>query len=275
MLAALGWRVRYSRQLEKAPLVGAFFVAAIWLPAAQAFCPAPQGLPVAQVQRVVDGDTLRLVDGRNVRMIGLNTPETGKSGRSVEPFAVAAQRRLQVLVDESGGQVSLRVGQQAEDHYGRMLANVYGRNGANLEAQMLSEGLGYLVAVAPNVALVDCQKGAELKARQAGLGVWRSSPVQSAGQIDKGGFALISGQVRSVQSNRGGVWLELQGSLVLRIAPDLLSQFDSAMLERLQGKQVEARGWVVDRSRRGGLESGQARWMMPITHPAMLSLSNR
>ncbi|WP_122315890.1 thermonuclease family protein [Pseudomonas cichorii] len=265
----------YSRLLEKAPLAGAFFMGAIWLPAAQAFCPAPQGLPVAQVQRVVDGDTLRLTDGRNVRMIGLNTPETGKNGQSAEPFAVAAQRRLQALVDASGGQVSLRLGQQAQDHYGRTLANVYARNGANLEAQMLGEGLGYLVAVAPNVALVDCQKDAELKARKAGLGVWRNSPVQPAGQIDKGGFALISAQVRDVQRNRGGIWIELQGSLVLRIAPELLAQFDSAQLESLQGRQIEARGWVVDRSRRGGLESGQARWMMPITHPAMLSLPSR
>ncbi|GFM56863.1 nuclease [Pseudomonas cichorii] len=275
MLAALGWLLRYSRQLEKAPLVGAFFMAAIWASGAQAFCPAPQGLPVAQVQRVVDGDTLRLADGRNVRMIGLNTPETGKNGQSAEPFAVAAQRRLQALVDESGGQVSLRVGEQAKDHYGRTLANVYGRNGVNLEAQMLSEGLGYLVAVAPNVALVDCQKSAELKARQAGSGVWRNSQVQSAGQIDKGGFALVSGQVLDVQRNRGGIWIELSDSMVLRIAPEQISLFDTGLLDRLKGKQIEARGWVVDRSRRGDLESGQARWMMPITHPAMLNLSSR
>ncbi|MBX8542387.1 thermonuclease family protein [Pseudomonas cichorii] len=267
--------MRYSRQLEKAPLVGAFFMAAIWSSGAQAFCPAPQGLPVAQVQRVVDGDTLRLADGRNVRMIGLNTPETGKNGQSAEPFAVAAQRRLQALVDESGGQVSLRVGEQAQDHYGRTLANVYGRNGANLEAQMLGEGLGYLVAVAPNVALVDCQKSAELKARQAGLGVWRNAQVQPAGQIDKGGFALVSGQVRDVQRNRGGIWIELSDSVVLRIAPEQIPLFDASLLDRLKGRQIEARGWVVDRSRRGGLESGQARWMMPITHPAMLNPSSR
>ncbi|KEZ75268.1 nuclease, partial [Pseudomonas syringae pv. syringae FF5] len=66
-----------SRLLEKALLVGVFFMPAIWVSGAQAFCPAPASLPVAQVQRVVDGDTLKLTDGRNVRMIGLNTPETG------------------------------------------------------------------------------------------------------------------------------------------------------------------------------------------------------
>ncbi|MEE4374028.1 thermonuclease family protein [Pseudomonas alliivorans] len=260
-----------SRLLEKTPLVGVFFMAAIWLSGAEAFCPAPDGLPVVKVQRVVDGDTLRLSDGRSVRMIGLNTPETGKRGQSAEPFAEAGKRRLQALVKDSDGQVRLQIGQQARDRYGRTLANVYGRNGTNLEAQLLSEGLGYLVAVAPNTALVDCQQSAERQARQARLGLWRNAPVQSASRINKGGFAVISGRVKSVQRNRGGVWIELDGPLVLRVAPDLLPAFDVAKLERLKGRQVEARGWVVDRSRRGGLQSGQARWLMPLTHPAMLN----
>ena len=246
-------------------------MSAIWLSDAQAFCPAPAGLPVAKVQRVVDGDTLRLSDGRSVRMIGLNTPETGKRGQSAEPFAEAGKRRLQALVKDSGDQVRLQIGQQAKDRYGRTLANVYGRNGTNLEAQLLSEGLGYLVAFAPNTALVDCQKSAERQARQARLGLWRNSPVQAANRIKKGGFAVVTGRVKSVQRNRGGVWIELDGSLVLRVVPDLLSAFDVAKLERLKGQQIEARGWVVDRSRRGGLQSGQARWLMPLTHPAMLN----
>ncbi|KPC35772.1 Nuclease-like protein [Pseudomonas syringae pv. cilantro] len=253
--------------------MGVFFMSAIWLSCAQAFCPAPDSLPVAQVQHVVDGDTLRLTDGRSVRMIGLNTPETGKKGQSAEPLAEAARRRLRALVDDSGGKVRLRVGQQSKDHYGRTLANVYGRDGANLEAQLLSEGLGYLVAVAPNVALVDCQQSAERQARQARLGLWRNSPVQASDSIAKSGFAVVSGQVKSVQRNRGGVWIELPGSLVLRIAPDNVSGFDMAALERLKGKKIEARGWVVDRARRGGLKSGQSRWLLPLTHSAMLSTS--
>ena len=251
--------------------MGAFFMSAIWLSTAHALCPAPASLPVAQVQRVVDGDTLRLTDGRSVRMIGLNAPETGKKGQSAQPFADAATRRLQALVDESEGQVSLRVGEQPADRYGRTLANVYGRNGANLEAQLISEGLGYLVAISPNVALVDCQQAAEKAARQAGLGLWRQSPVQSPEQISSGGFAIVSGRVTRVQRNGGGLWIEFGDALVLRIAPNLVGEFDSARLQRLKGQQVEARGWVVDRSRRGGLKSGQARWMMPITHPAMLN----
>jgi endonuclease YncB( thermonuclease family) len=258
--------------MKKASLVGAFFMSAIWLSAAQAFCTAPSGLTSVAVQRVVDGDTLRLSDGRSVRMIGLNTPELGKKGRSDEPFAVAARKRLEALIAASDGRVSLLPGKESKDHYGRTLAHVYGADGANLEAQMLAEGLGFQVAVAPNVDLVGCQQAAESDARQAGLGVWRQSPVLKADQISAAGFAVISGRVSKVQRNRGGVWIELQDSVVLRVAPNVLARFDAASLERLEGKQIEARGWVLDRSRRGGLKEGQARWMLPLTDPAMLQV---
>lgn len=260
----------FSSLLKKASLAGAFFVSAIWLSGAQAFCPAPAGLTRVTVQRVVDGDTLRLSDGRSVRMIGLNTPELGKQGRSDEPFALAARQRLQSLVDDSGGRVGLRVGKQAKDHYGRTLAHIYSVSGANFEAQLLADGLGFQVAVAPNVDLATCQRAAESSARRAGLGLWRQSPVLKAEQIQRSGFAVISGRVSKVQRNRGGIWIELQGALVLRVAPNLVGQFDNARLQALKGRQIEARGWIVDRSRRGGLEPGQPRWLLPLTDPAML-----
>ncbi len=260
----------FSLLLKKASLAGAFFVSAIWLTGAQAFCPAPGGLASVTVQRVVDGDTLRLSDGRSVRMIGLNTPELGKQGRSDEPFAVVARKRLEALVAASDGRVGLLSGKENKDRYGRTLAHVYGADGANLEAQMLAEGLGFQVAVAPNVDLVSCQQAAERSAREAGLGVWRQSPVLKAEQISVSGFAVLSGRVSNIQRNRGGIWIDLQDSVVLRVAPNMLGQFDASVLEKLKGKQIEARGWVLDRSRHGELKSGQARWLLPLTDPSML-----
>lgn len=259
-----------SRLMKKASLVGAFFVSAIWLSGAEAFCPAPAGLVRAKVQRVVDGDTLRLADGRSVRMIGLNSPELGRQGRSDEPFAVAARRRLETLVAAGDGQVGLLPGREDRDRYGRTLAHVYGADGKNLEAQLLAEGLGFQVAVAPNTDLADCQRTAERQAREARLGLWKRSPVLKAQQVGAPGFAVLSGRVNSVRRNRGGVWLQLEGAVVLHVAPNWISRFDLASLERLQGKQIEARGWVVDRSRRGALEPGRDRWLLPLTDPAML-----
>ncbi|TFY94416.1 thermonuclease family protein [Pseudomonas nabeulensis] len=262
--------------MKKASLVGAFFVPGIWLSVAQAevFCPAPASLAQVEVQRVVDGDTVRLKDGRSVRMIGLNAPETGKKGLTDEPYAVAARQRLQALVDASEGRVGLRPGREVKDRYGRTLAHLYGADGENLEARLLAEGLGFQVGVAPNVDLVACQQAAENSARKARLGLWRQSPVQSVGQLKRSGFALVSGNVSKIERNRGGIWIELQGSLVLRIAPDLIRQFDNTLLSGLQGRTIEARGWVQDRAKRGGLKNAQARWLIPLTDPSMLKSTN-
>ncbi|WP_457788716.1 thermonuclease family protein [Pseudomonas sp. PL-6] len=261
-----------SVKLKKASLVGAFFVSVAWAGLAQAFCPLQADLPQLAVKQVVDGDTLRLVDGRSVRLIGLNAPELGRQGRSDEPFAVQAQRRLQALVAANDGRVGLRPGREGKDRYGRTLAHLYDRQGRNLEAQLLAEGLGFMVAVTPNVALASCQQAAERQARQQRLGLWRKEQVQAAGQLRSGGFALLGGRVSQVQRNRGGLWLELDGGRVLRVAPALLEQFDVRALQRLEGARVEARGWVIDRQSRGGLKSAQARWMLPLTHPAMLEV---
>lgn len=258
--------------LKKASLVGAFFVFGFYLGAAQAFCPAPGQLPSHNVQRVVDGDTLRLADGRSVRLIGLNTPEMGRQGRSAEPLAEAARQRLQALVAANAGRVSLRPGAEAKDHYGRTLAYAYDSRGRNLEAQLLAEGLGYWVAVAPNLALVECQQAAERSARQARLGLWRQSPLQTPRQLKEGGFALIQGRVARVERNGGGVWLEMDDSLVLHVAAKNLNHFDQRQLRGLPGQRVEARGWVIDRSRRGGAKPGHARWLLPLTHSAMLEV---
>lgn len=262
----------FCQLLKKASLAGAFFMPGIWLATAHAevFCPAPASVARVEVQRVVDGDTLRLKDGRSVRMIGLNAPETGKRGRPDEPYAIAARQRLQVLVDASDGRVGLVPGRESKDRYGRTLAHLYAANGENLEAQLLAEGLGYQVGVAPNVDLVACQQAAENSARHARLGLWRQSPVQDVAQLKQSGFALVSGRVSKIERNRGGIWIQLQGALVLRIAPDLVRQFDSALLNGLPGKTVEARGWVQDRARRGGRKSDQARWLLPLTDPGML-----
>ena len=258
--------------VKKASLVGAFFVSLLCVDLAQAFCPQPANLAQVAVRQVVDGDTVRLADGRSIRLIGINAPELGRKGRSDEPYALQAKRRLQALIDASDGRVGLLYGEPRKDRYGRTLGHLYDRQGRNLEAQLLSEGLGFMVAVAPNTALVTCQAQAERQARSKRLGVWRSEQVKAAGQLRGGGFALLGGRVTSVQRNRGGLWIDLDGGRVLRVAPELLGEFDVRALEKLKGRQVEARGWVIDRQSRGSLSRGQARWMLPLSHSAMLEV---
>ncbi|MCY1246849.1 hypothetical protein D9M72_601240 [compost metagenome] len=83
---------------------------------------------------------------------------------------------------------------------------------------------------------------------------------------------MLRGRVAEVQRNRGGLWIEMDGSLVLRIDSRQVSRFDKSLLGSLRGRTVEARGWVIDRAERGGVKPGQARWMLPLTDPAMLEV---
>ena len=43
------------------------------------------------VTHVVDGDTVKLADGRTLRFIGVDTPEIGHEGRPSQPFAAEAR----------------------------------------------------------------------------------------------------------------------------------------------------------------------------------------
>jgi len=264
--------------LKKAPLVGAFFCLAFGLLPAMASaqeCMAPVGLAQFDVARVVDGDTLRLRDGRSVRLIGINTPERGRQGRSDEPFAVQAQRRLQKLVDASDGRVGLQLGAQGKDRHQRTLAHAYTRDGQNIEARLLAEGLGWQVVVAPDNTLAHCQRQAEQSARQQRLGVWRESPVQAASAVSASGFAIVRGHVTQVEHNGGGTWIELDRALVLQVPAAARRYFSDRWLAGLSGREVEARGWVVDRARHGAAKAGQLRWMLRLTDPMMLQDARR
>jgi len=261
-----------SQSIKKASLMGAFFIGLMVSFPGHSACPLPGQLPVYSVEKVVDGDTLRLTNGRSVRLIGLNTPELAHQGRPVQPFAVKARKRLEQLVHANDDQVALQVGVPAKDHYGRMLAHAYDNRGRNLEAQLLAEGLGYQVAFAPETRLLGCQQAAERSARKSAVGLWRKPEWLEPGQVASGGFALIRGKVLRVERNRGGIWLEMGGSLVLQVKQKLFPQFDIENLQKLAGSEVEARGWVIDRSRRGQLKPGQARWLLPITAEIMLEV---
>ncbi|NKQ13150.1 thermonuclease family protein [Pseudomonas sp. SST3] len=260
--------MRFSEHLKKASLVGAFFVSVLCSLPAQALCPASGPLSRVAVDTVIDGDTLRLVDGRNVRLLGLNAPEMGRKGRTAEPFAEAARRRLQGLVKAGGGNIDLRLGQEPKDHHGRVLAHAFDIRGGNLEAVLLAEGLGFFVAIAPNTAMAGCHQLIERGARAAGKGVWRQSPVTSAGGLRRSGFALVRARVDRLETNRGGFWLELDGSLVVQIPHEAVAAFGDSLAD-LPGMEIEVRGWVVDRKGRADL-SRQARWLLRVSHPSML-----
>src|SRR5438445_10586184 len=92
------------------------------------------GSPTARVQRVVDGDTVRLVGLGSVRLIGVNTPEVYGRVQCYGPEASAFSKS----VLRHGLEVHYRLGRESHDRYGRLLAYVWLPDG-RLFNQVLAE----------------------------------------------------------------------------------------------------------------------------------------
>ncbi|SER93556.1 thermonuclease family protein [Halopseudomonas bauzanensis] len=248
---------------KKALRWGAFFIA--WLaamPALAGTCGGSPDIGEPVVNRyVIDGDTLELVDGRRVRLIGINAPEIGRRGKASEPYAQRARTELEQLVEKAG--LRLLVGEDAQDDYGRTLGHLFDIQGANIEAQLLRSGMGFAIGIPPNLALLDCHLRQESLAREAELGVWRQAPIIQAAEVRQGGFQLVRGRVLSIERAGRYFWLELDGSLVLRIAAD---QQGFGQLDSWRGRSLEVRGWVVDRGTR---RRDHKRFMLPLREPKM------
>jgi endonuclease YncB( thermonuclease family) len=59
----------------------------------------PPSRATARVARVIDGDTIELDDGRRVRYIGIDTPETGDPSQSIGCYGKEASDRNKFLVE--------------------------------------------------------------------------------------------------------------------------------------------------------------------------------
>ncbi|WP_432697318.1 thermonuclease family protein [Marinobacterium sp. YM272] len=211
-----------------------------------------------RVVRVVDGDTLRLASGESVRLIGINTPEVGRDGVADEPGARAAARYLRRWLE--GRRVELIPGLESRDRYGRRLAHLF-VDGESVSEHLLARGLGFAVAVPPNIRLSDCFFAAEQRASAREIGLWQRGPVQAAAQVRKSGFALLEGRVTRVDQTRRAAYVEIDDHLVLRVSHGLART--GVELERLAGKRVQIRGWIVDR---GSIsQPGRKRWLISLS----------
>ncbi|MES9969647.1 MAG: thermonuclease family protein [Candidatus Thiodiazotropha sp.] len=200
-----------------------------------------------EVASIYDGDTLRLKDGRRVRLIGVNTPELGQ-GVANEPYALQAKQLLEGLVKGSDGLVRICPGSEERDRYGRLLAHIYDRHGESINRHLLMQGAGYLIAVPPNLRNHGCYKDAEWEARKGNKGIWRL-PIKDASRLSgiESGFHILTGYIVRVGQSRSGVWLNLDGGLALRITWDDWRRFEIDDPELLMDTELEVRGWIYSR----------------------------
>jgi micrococcal nuclease len=150
-------------------LVTAALVAALFVSRGDRAFPSFDGAPRARVQRVVDGDTVRLAGLGSVRLIGINTPEVyGRVqcfGPEASAFAKSVLRR--------GAEVRYRVGTEPRDRYGRLLAYVWLSDGRLFNRMLAERGYATTLTIPPNDQLARTFAAAEDDARRAKAGMWR------------------------------------------------------------------------------------------------------
>lgn len=235
------------------------------------------------VSKVYDGDTVLLADGRKVRLIGVNTPEIGREGRADEPLATKARGFVK---QRSSQTVWLQVGEQRRDKYGRVLGHLFSADGRNLTAELLSQGLGFIVAIPPNVSFQQCYFAAQKQAEHNDLGVWRHSYHRLRSVADKedlkGGFGRYWGKVQRIFINNKVIWIDFYGDVSLRVSRehadhlkgDVLNQIlqavDNHQEQRLP--HLVFSGWLMDRTQWGSKMAARVaagkrkRWQMNISH---------
>lgn len=219
-----------------------------------------------EISHVYDGDTVRLVDGRRVRLVGIDTPEIGRDGKPSEAYAEEARRILEAML-HGAGRVGLLYDRERKDRHGRLLAHLFLADGTNVQRRLLLSGLATALVVPPNGWGTSCYGAVEDAARSQRRGIWslaRYQPIDAAALTGRErGFRIVTGRVERVGESRNNIWLNLSRGMALRIEKGDLVYFKGISPRMLKGRQVEVRGWLQRRK-------GQMR--MRIRHPAALSL---
>jgi micrococcal nuclease len=134
---------------------------------AQPLAPPPRDQ--VRVGRVIDGDTIELADGRRVRYIGIDTPETVDPSQPAGCFGREASDRNKALVE--GKTVLLEKDVSETDRFGRLLRYVY--VGDEMVNQLLVfEGYAQVSTFPPDVKYQDQFSALQQQARNAGRGLW-------------------------------------------------------------------------------------------------------
>lgn len=226
----------------------------------------------ARVVAVVDGDTVILDDGREVRLVGIQAPKLplGRPGFAKWPLADDAKAALERMVLDR--RVSLGFGGRKVDRHDRLLAHLFTPDGGWVQAALLAAGMARVYSFADNRALVGELLAREREAREVRRGIWSHpyyavlDPEASARHLDR--FALVEGRVAEVALVRGRVFLnygaDWRSDFTVSIGASDWRRFERAGIspEDYLGRRIRVRGWL--RSRNGP--------MIDVTHPEQIEI---
>lgn len=195
-----------------------------------------------RVAAIVDARSVRLDDGREIRLTGIETTATTKQA-------------LASLL--AGRDVTLRSADDTPDRYGRQGALVFvGDSDTSVQAMLLAQGDAIVSA---EIADKDCAAAlmaAEAEARRQKMGSWADpSAIKNAESPDDilagiGRFMVVEGKVLSVRQAGATTYLNFGRNwtrgFAVTISRRILPAFESAgiALKSLENRRVRIRGWV-------------------------------
>lgn len=207
-----------------------------------------------RVIEIVDGDTVVLNTGLEIRLVGVQAPKLplGRPGFVPWPLADEAKSFLSNLV--LGRELTLSYGGRDRDRYDRALAHLHLPDGTWVQEALLRAGMARVCSFADNRTCVDELLQFERAGRAAGHGMWsdpwyrvRSGP-DTFNLIDS--FQVVEETVVSAAIVRRRAFLnfgeDYRTDFTVTIAPKDLKLFEAAGIDlaALSGRTVRVRGWI-------------------------------
>lgn len=128
-----------------------------------------------KVARVIDGDTVELVNGDRLRYIGIDTPEEVDPRKPIQCFAEEAAAENKSLVE--GKSIIFYKDVSSRDKYGRWLGFVYLSDGSFVNMALVQKGFAFSYPYKPDISQAREFEKAETEARFAGRGLWTACRV--------------------------------------------------------------------------------------------------
>lgn len=223
------------------------------------------------IRYAIDGDSVKLTNGQELRIVGINTPEHG------EFLAQEARQVLRQTIHSKNTKVQTYItqGRDKRDSYGRILADLWVLNDdgswTSPAIKLLEKGLAFHIAISPNLQYVACYAAAEQRARKAKKALWSNGkwrPIDASNKRIKRGFAFIKGDiVEIIDKGRFGSELVMSGGrLGLWIPAKSYKLFGGKnKLKLWLDKEIVVRGWIYK-------YKNNPRLQLSVSHPSMLDL---
>ncbi|WFP52045.1 thermonuclease family protein [Methylomonas sp. EFPC3] len=218
------------------------------------------GISYYRVEKVFDGDTILLDDGRKVRLLGINTPEIAGRIKSAEAGGEQAKQWLRLKLEQR--KVFLQGDVEKQDKYQRTLAYVFNENKQLINVELVKRGLATVNIHPPNLRYVNELLAAQEEAERGNIGVWSDAaysptPVERLDQSNYQGWKRVTGKIISLKQTVKHSYLLFSDKVSVSIEPSSLPLFTA--LESYIGKNVEVRGWV---------KRSRDRFYVIVRHPA-------